>query len=78
MTTPSAAAKFFGDLAQTHYQAIGGTREALLGVTTAFYSRVLADPILTVLFKSKGPEHAQRLMLFMLYFMEVSGASGVL
>jgi hypothetical protein len=97
-----SAAKFFGDLSQTHYKAVGGSREALLKVTTAFYERcvcqlflatgftrshlcaslypliscgsVLDDPILAVMFKTKGPEHAYRLMLFLLNFMEVSGA----
>lgn len=69
--TPSAA-HFFGDLGPTHFRAVGGTREALLKVTASFYERVFEDPILGVMFRDRSPDHARRLMLFCLSFMEVS------
>lgn len=65
-------AKFFGDLGPDHFKAVGGTREALLKVTSAFYERVFTDPILGVMFRDRSTEHARRLMLFCLNFMEIS------
>lgn len=68
----TSAAKFFGDLGPAHFKAVGGTREALLKVTAAFYERVFDDPILGVMFRDRSSEHARRLMLFCLSFMEIS------
>jgi hypothetical protein len=36
-----SVAKFKGDLSVAHFNAVGGTREALLRVTTAFYERLV-------------------------------------
>ena len=67
-----SAAKFLGDLGPAHFRAVGGTREALLKVTSAFYEKVFKDPILGVMFEEHSPVHAYRLMLSCLYFMEIS------
>ena len=61
-----------GPTAHCDTQAVGGTEEGVLAVTTTFYRNVFADPILGVMFKVHEASHAQKLALFLLYFMEVS------
>jgi hypothetical protein len=41
-------------------------------VTTTFYVKVFADPILSVMFRTRDESHAQKLALFLLNFMEIT------
>lgn len=41
-------------------------------MTTTFYAKVFADPILSVMFRTRDESHAQKLALFLLNFMEIT------
>jgi hypothetical protein len=56
----------------TSVQAVGGTEAAVLAATTTFYTKVFADPILAVMFRSHDESHAYKLALFVMNFMEIT------
>lgn len=64
-------ARHYGDLNPYHFEVLGG-EDGVNRLTSAFYERVFADPILSPLFAEKAKFHSERLAWLLMSFMEVS------